>query len=205
VFPLLAKQFFHFEAIIRSSVDKLSSLAASPESLQDLRIVKYLDQMNMPVDVASITGFVKENLPGALDQIGKFVTQGGKSFFTWVFGFFGAFSNAVLYFIFLIFILAERKELFRSLVSFLPKQTASEIGKRVPKIQTTLLSWWKGQAILCSFIGIMTLIVLVILSAAFGIRVENHLSLALIAGLCEFIPILGPMIAMVPALLIGIQ
>lgn len=51
----------------------------------------------------------------------------------------------------------------------------------------------------------MTLIVLVILSTVFGIRVENHLSLALIAGLCEFIPILGPMIAMIPALLIGIQ
>ena len=47
----------------------------------------------------------------------------------------------------------------------------------------------------------MTLIILGILTL-FGIHVEHHVSLAVIAGICEFIPVIGPLIAMVPAALI---
>ncbi len=167
IFPLLAKQFIHFESIIRESVGKITTLATSPDALQNLKIVQYLDRANIPVDIPVITGFVKDNLPGAIDQIGTFVSNGGKSLFLWIFGFFGAFSNTVLYFVFLVFILAESKELFQNIISFLPQKTALHIGKQVPKIQTALLSWWKGQAILCTFIGGMTLIVLILLSTVF--------------------------------------
>jgi len=51
----------------------------------------------------------------------------------------------------------------------------------------------------------MTLIVLLLLDWVFGIRVEHHVSLAVIAGICEFIPVIGPLIALIPALLIGMQ
>lgn len=205
IFPLLAKQAFHFEAVIRDFVDTLSKIATTPELLKKLSVVRYLERIDITVDLTTVTNFIKDNLPGAADQIGQFVTMGSRSVFTWVFGFFGAFSNTVLYVVFLVFILAERRELFQNLVSFLPRKTASDIESKIPKIQTTLLSWWKGQAILCAFIFIMTLTVLVLLGIVFGIHIENYLSLALIAGICEFIPIIGPIIAMIPALLIGIQ
>jgi predicted PurR-regulated permease PerM len=111
----------------------------------------------------------------------------------------------VLYGVFLVFILAERKELLQNFMDRLPKKMSVDIDGKIPKIQTTLLTWWKGQAILCIFIFFMTLAVLLLLGKVFGIHVENYLSLALIAGLCEFIPIIGPIIAMIPALLIGMQ
>ena len=96
----------------------------------------------------------------------------------------------MLYLVFLIFILIERKSLYQNLVHFLPKKTASNIDSKVPTIQTTLFAWWKGQAILCASIGIMTLVVLLFLDFVLGVHIQYHLSLAIIAGLCEFIPII---------------
>lgn len=203
IFPLLAEQFIRFESVIRNGIDAVSKLAASPESLSNYRIIQYLERANVSVDLRGIADFAKENLAGGVEQISKVVTTGSKSFFGWIFGLFGAFSNIVLYLVFLVFILMERRELFQNLTSFLPK--SNNIDKKAPEIQRTLLSWWRGQAILSAFIGGMTLVVLVLLDWIFNIRVEHHVSLAVIAGICEFIPVIGPLIALIPALLIGMQ
>lgn len=49
----------------------------------------------------------------------------------------------MLYGVFLVFILAERKELLQNFVKRLPKKVSVDIEGKIPKIQTTLLTWWK--------------------------------------------------------------
>lgn len=39
----------------------------------------------------------------------------------------------------------------------------------------------------------------------FGINLRGHFPLALIAGMCEFIPIIGPIIASIPAIMIALS
>ena len=55
----------------------------------------------------------------------------------------------------------------------------------------------RGQVILCAVIGILALI------AYLAIGLPNALTLALIAGVMEAIPMVGPILGAVPALLIA--
>ena len=66
------------------------------------------------------------------------------------------------------------------------------------RIQTRLGYWIKGQLILCLVIGSACFIGLVIL------QIPYPLVLGLIAGITEFIPIAGPIIGAVPAVLIAL-
>ncbi len=60
----------------------------------------------------------------------------------------------------------------------------------------------KGQVILCLSIFALTLIGLFALRL-FGIKIDDIFTLALIAGLMEFIPYIGPFLALLPALAIA--
>lgn len=73
---------------------------------------------------------------------------------------------------------------------------------RLLKLYKQLWYRLKGQLILCIIIGIMTWLWLWILSR-FGLDIESKFTLALIAWLTEFIPYVGPILWMLPALLIG--
>jgi len=72
------------------------------------------------------------------------------------------------------------------------------IIQKINKIQSKLGYWLWGQIVLMIFIGILTAIALKI------IGVKYALVLALFAGICEFIPIIGPIVAAIPAVLFSL-
>ena len=74
IFPLFAKQLVHFERIIRDFIELLSAIITTPEIVQQWSIIRYLEQINITVDFSSIASFVKDNLPGAADQIGGIIS-----------------------------------------------------------------------------------------------------------------------------------
>ena len=63
-------------------------------------------------------------------------------------------------------------------------------------------SWLKGQLILSLCLFILTLVGLFALRL-FGVNIDNIFTLALIAGLMEFIPFIGPILALLPAFAIA--
>jgi predicted PurR-regulated permease PerM len=71
------------------------------------------------------------------------------------------------------------------------------------KISMKLGLWLEGQLLLCLIIGVTVGLGLRIISR-FGIDLPNKFSLALIAGLTEFIPYLGPILGSAPALLVAL-
>lgn len=74
IFPLLAKQLFHFETIIRDAIELLSRIVSTPEILKQWSIIQYLEQINITIDFTAVTSFIKDNLPGSADQIGKVIS-----------------------------------------------------------------------------------------------------------------------------------
>ena len=58
--------------------------------------------------------------------------------------------------------------------------------------------WARGQLLLCLSIGFLVFLALIIL------RMPYALTLAILAGFTEFIPVVGPFIAAVPAVLIAL-
>jgi predicted PurR-regulated permease PerM len=69
----------------------------------------------------------------------------------------------------------------------------------IKKLGNKLKNWLKGQIIGVVFIGVLSAIGLLILG------IPLVFTLALIAGLMNFIPNFGPIIALVPAVLLGLS
>lgn len=72
------------------------------------------------------------------------------------------------------------------------------VANIVTKVEKGLGAWVRGQLTLSLIIGVVTYIGLTILG------VDYALPLALIAGILEVVPIVGPIISAVPAVLVGL-
>jgi predicted PurR-regulated permease PerM len=85
IFPLLTEQIFRLQELLKNIMQEINLLAANPDSLKNYTIVKYLERAFTNIDVLWITDLLKNYFGTIAAQIGKFLTLGGKSFFTWIF------------------------------------------------------------------------------------------------------------------------
>lgn len=83
-------------------------------------------------------------------------------------------------------------------IALIPRQHKEEGKHILDKLGQTLKSWFKGKLFSMAVVAVLTGIGLSILG------VPMVFALALIAGILNFIPNFGPIIAMVPAVLIGL-
>lgn len=96
------------------------------------------------------------------------------------------------------YLLLERKNLDRYLLFLLGEGGEKKADEIIDKIEQRLGGWVRGEAILMTVIGLMTYIGLRILG------VEFALSLAILAGILEVVPNIGPVISAIPAVLLGL-
>ena len=96
-----------------------------------------------------------------------------------------------------IFFTADPKTYIGGIVQLVPPPSRPKAEALMEKLGSNLRKWLKGQLFAMLVIFVLTAIGLVI------IGVPIWLTLALMAGLLNFIPNFGPLIAMVPAVLIG--
>lgn len=73
-----------------------------------------------------------------------------------------------------------------------------QVKRTLQKIEEKLGAWLRGQIILSAIVGILYYIVLMVLG------IEFALPLAIIGALLEVLPIIGPIISAIPAVLLGL-
>ncbi|MEK7557777.1 MAG: AI-2E family transporter [Patescibacteria group bacterium] len=108
-------------------------------------------------------------------------------------GFFAFFLILVLTF----YIEVEENFVKKAVWLFAPKKKQAYIINLINRIQKKIGLWLRGQMILCLVIFVLSYIGLTILN------VKYALILALIAGLTEFIPYLGPILGAIPAIFLA--
>jgi predicted PurR-regulated permease PerM len=97
------------------------------------------------------------------------------------------------------YLVLERPKLHRYFVRFFPNHDAeAKAESLVLAVEHQVGGWVRGQLLLMLVIGVMTYIGLMLLGVPYA------LPLAVIAGILELIPNLGPTIAAIPALIIGL-
>ena len=106
------------------------------------------------------------------------------------------FTVSVLFFSF--YFLLEERFLDLFLKKFVDEKTAVEIIGIMQKVESRMGAWMRGQLLLMLIVGIVTYIGLTILGVRFA------LSLAFLAGILEVVPLAGPIIAAVPAVLVAL-
>lgn len=114
----------------------------------------------------------------------------------------GAFSNILdilALFFMSYYLVLERPSFHRYFLRFFENHNAEEKAEAlVLAIEHQVGGWVRGELVLMLIIGIMTYFGLLLLGVPFA------LPLAVIAGLLELVPNLGPTMAAIPALVIGL-
>jgi len=112
----------------------------------------------------------------------------------------GFFSNTVFLITTLFFgfyFLLEKDLIFKTVADFFDKEKLIRVTQVINKIEKRMSNWFWGELTLMTVVGVMTFIGLNL------IGIKYSLPLAVLAGLLEAVPNLGPIIAAVPMVLIG--
>ncbi len=132
----------------------------------------------------------KDNLPPGLAKAAENIISSAIDVFGGIFTFF-------LILVVTFYMTVEEDSVKKVIWSIAPAKNQVYIMKLISRMQKKIGLWLRGQIILSLIIFILTYIGLSILG------VQYALVLAMIAGLTEFIPYLGPMIAAIPAMFLA--
>jgi predicted PurR-regulated permease PerM len=95
--------------------------------------------------------------------------------------------------------LTSQPRLYRAgLIQLFPTRLHGEIGRTLDNLGEALRLWLLGQFIQMALIGVLSLI------AVWIIGLPSPLALGVIAGIAEFIPYVGPILAGIPAVLVAL-
>lgn len=110
---------------------------------------------------------------------------------------FGAMANVLIVLFFAVFMAAQPKPYIDGALHLVPRGRRKRAREVLCEIGEALRRWLVGQSILAVCVALLTGAGLLLLGAPFPI------TLALLAGLMEFVPYIGPFVAAIPAILVG--
>lgn len=99
----------------------------------------------------------------------------------------------------LFYVLNDTEEMERGFFQMIPKEAKDDVRCVLTIIDDLLSAYLRGQVILCLLVGLAATLVLV----AFGLE-DMALLLGTVAGITEVIPILGPYMGAIPAVLVAL-
>ena len=110
---------------------------------------------------------------------------------------FGAVANVLIVVFFAVFMAAQPKPYVEGALFLVARRRRNRVRKVLYEIGEVLRRWLVGQTVLAACVALLTGVGLVLLGAPFPF------ALALLAGIMEFVPYIGPFVAAIPAILVG--
>lgn len=179
LFPIVAEQYKIF----------LTALPNLIVAIQNLLVGTVFEPLIINFDAASVTKY--------LSNSGGEVLKGFQITGEGILSAFGSLISVVLFFLLTFLFAVNPKAIENFLYVITPKTHRTYIEDLWKRTQTKMGQWFQGQMILVFVITSITYFALLI------IGVPNALFLAVFAGLMELIPIFGPVIGGIPAVLMA--
>jgi predicted PurR-regulated permease PerM len=110
---------------------------------------------------------------------------------------FGAIANVLIVVFFAVFMAAQPRPYIEGFLFLVPRRRRARAREVLVEIGNVLRRWLVGQSLLAACVALLTGAGLLLIGAPFAV------ALALLAGLMEFVPYIGPFVAAVPAILVG--
>ncbi len=167
------------------------------------------------VSLENVSSKIKDLLP---DILGSLIPESDKliliaknflvNIFQSILSLLGSAGNfffiALMVLIFTIILLVEYHDFKRSLVRFIPNKYL-EVGLRmIYNIEQQISKYLRGQILAAGSVAILSILGLFILNQL-GANITLIVFIGIIAGLANLIPMVGPFIGMVPAILIAVM
>lgn len=177
---LIALLIFSIATLIPALIDQTARFTtALPNILEQLHIPVFLVDQTTRELTSQLS-----SLPSQLLRISISVFSNILSFLT--------------VFFFALYFLLARNKIDTQLESFLTEEQAKKVENILKNMEKELGGWARGQIILMLMVGTTTYIGLTILGIPYA------LPLALLAGVLEIIPNLGPFLSAIPAVIVGL-
>lgn len=178
--------------IIPPIIEQVNELAiVFPDILE-----KVISGFNFLRDYSADHGIL-EGLKKNFGTVGSNLKSFSGGVFTTVTGIFGGIFSFFLVLVMTFYMVVEENAVKKIIWSVVPKKHQVYAMQLINRMQIKVGLWLRGQLILSLIIFALTYIVLLI------VGVKYALVLALIAGLTEFVPYLGPILAAIPAVFIA--
>lgn len=155
----------------------------------------------LPQIVSTINDFIIFNkipVENLSEIIGRQIQQFAGNLLAITSTIFSSIFLVITLFVFTFYLLLEWKSVIKLVASPFSGRQEKKISSIVSKVETGLGQWVRGQLTLSVIVGVLSYIGLRILGIPFA------LPLALIAGILEIIPIVGPIVSAIPAILIAL-
>jgi predicted PurR-regulated permease PerM len=195
--PIIADQIQSIAVMIN---DQVNTFLAAPH----ISLPLLSDETNAQLTVfvqTTLRNLSIEHFTDALRQMGQSmatVSQGSIAFAVYLAGsVLNFFVNLIVVLVLAFFFQLEKEAMLAWFRGFLPWKLRTYVDDKSEAITWKLGQWVRGQLLLCLCIGSLVFVALLIL------RMPYALTLALLAGFTEFIPVVGPLFAAIPAVLIG--
>ena len=172
--------------------------SAMPDYYQNLRawVVNNPNQI-----LASLREFLPVALPKLrpVQQTGPEVMASAGQLAGYISSLAGAVFTAIVILVLAFYWTLEGPRIIRSFLLVLPQTKRESISELISAMETRVGFYVVGQGVLCLVIGILALIAYLL------IGLPNALVLALIAGVLEAVPMIGPLLGAVPAALVALS
>jgi len=137
------------------------------------------------------------NFQDILGQLSEKITQATRGVFSTIIDLFGGIFSAFVVLVISFYLTLQEKGIKKFLVSLTPSEHQYYLSDLIERIQVKIGSWLRAQVLLMAIIGLLTFLGLYFLG------IKYALTLGLLAGLLEIIPYLGPILAAIPAVILG--
>lgn len=138
-----------------------------------------------------------DNLQNSLTALQSGVADSFGSFFSTVWGVVGGVAATFIVLVLSFYMVVEEERMRKYFRSLAPIEYQPYVAHLMKKMSRKMGEWLRGQIILGLIVGVAVYFGLTVLG------VKYALVLALIAGVLEVIPYVGPIISLVPALIVG--
>lgn len=113
-------------------------------------------------------------------------------------GLFSRFANVFILFVFSYYMLLEHDRIKRHVLLLFDKKDRSVVADILERVEHKLGAWLRGQVTVMIITGILTF------AGYYVLGVKFATSLAVLAALFEIVPIFGPIVAVIPAVLVAL-
>ncbi len=138
-----------------------------------------------------------ESVVSALRAVSLTLAQTTRSVFVTITSIFGGLFSLLVVLVITFYLTVEESALKQTIKIITPPRQRAYLMDLIERIQLKIGLWLRGQLLLSLVIGVMTYIGLTILGLKYA------LLLALVAGILEVVPYIGPWLSGVPAVLVA--
>jgi len=199
VLPIVIEQLDEFVQYINQKIKSFQTT----EQTQWYTLIPFFPEGFRTIDTGHFFTLVQQNIGSLGSSITEYIGSALKGFNGLFKGVTSLVIQLILIFTFTFFIVLDRGRIYKFFHKLIPSSASKYVKKREGGFVELLHAWLKGQLILGVSIFLATYIGLWLL-LPFGIDVPKKFELAFIAGCTEFIQYVGPILALIPAIIVGL-